>query len=158
MLRIQKEQNKCILYFDDHKKVFQNIAVDAAKNASVKKTNELTAYRVHPCWTPTCGGRSKIWHRPIPQLLSMASSTMKLNQLQPATCLHAMVHWPRLTAVCDSTGWLIPHWTTPFPGHRTLANNELETSGSTMKYTSTDKVNVAFIVDGGESVNTTPTK
>jgi len=36
-LRIEKEHKKYILYFDDHKKVFQNIAVDAALVKKAKK-------------------------------------------------------------------------------------------------------------------------
>jgi len=39
-LRIE-ERNKYILYFDDHKKVFQNIAVDAATKALMKKAKKL---------------------------------------------------------------------------------------------------------------------
>jgi len=37
LLRIEKERKKYIPYFDDHKKVFQDIAVDAARKALVKK-------------------------------------------------------------------------------------------------------------------------
>jgi len=40
-LRIEKERKKYILYFDDRKKVFQNIAVDAARKALVKKVKKL---------------------------------------------------------------------------------------------------------------------
>jgi len=41
LLRIEKERKKYIPYFEDHKKVFQNIAVDAARKALVKKAKQL---------------------------------------------------------------------------------------------------------------------
>jgi len=41
LLRIEKERKKYFLYVDDHKKIFQNIAVDAARKALVKKAKKL---------------------------------------------------------------------------------------------------------------------
>jgi len=40
LLRIEKERKKYIPYFEDHRKVFQNIAVDAARKALVKKAKK----------------------------------------------------------------------------------------------------------------------
>jgi len=40
-LRIEKERKKYIPYFEDHKKVVQNIAVDAARKALVKKAKKI---------------------------------------------------------------------------------------------------------------------
>jgi len=41
LLRSAKERKKYIPYFEDHKKVFQNIAVDAVRKALVKKAKKL---------------------------------------------------------------------------------------------------------------------
>jgi len=39
-LRIEKERKKYIPYFEDHKRAFKNIAVDAAKKALAKKAKK----------------------------------------------------------------------------------------------------------------------
>jgi len=41
LLRIEKERKKYLPYFEDHKKVFQNIAVDTDRKALVKKAKKL---------------------------------------------------------------------------------------------------------------------
>jgi len=41
LLRTEKERKKYIPYFKDHKKVFKNIAVDAARKALVKKAKKI---------------------------------------------------------------------------------------------------------------------